>query len=331
MRAMVCKKLSHCSFLAAGWLCFAGPVAGNPTPAGGAPDSFAKSLVIELDSPRLASQGDVHVTVQELKAFLELNVEDADRQAFLRGEERLASVLRNMLRTRAVASAALEEGLLQEPTAAAETYDAAMNFLARKQLDRVAKRSELSDYQQQARERYLRDPEKFREAVAYSFTHLLVSDETPGSEAEETLEEIRAQLEQGTPFNELVLEYSDDPSVSRNRGAFENVTADDLDEAFLTALESLNVGTVSDPVRTRFGWHLIRVDKISPSRIPPFEEVAAELREKERSAHRQTIKERYVESLTDKPLKINEVMLEELRENVSRTTSSRSGQSAANQ
>ena len=97
------------------------------------------------------------MTVQELRAFLELNVEDADRHAFLRGEERLASVLRNMLRTRAAASAALEEGLLQEPIAAAETYDAAMNFLARKQLERVAKRSELSDYQQQARERYLRD------------------------------------------------------------------------------------------------------------------------------------------------------------------------------
>ena len=54
-------------------------------------------------------------------------------------------------------------------------------------------------------------------------------------------------------------------------------------EAFESALFSLEVGQLSEPVRTSFGWHLIELHSVSGGEVRPFEEVRAELEEEIRT------------------------------------------------
>lgn len=77
---------------------------------------------------------------------------------------------------------------------------------------------------------------------------------------------VREQIVSGeTSFEEAAQIYSDDPSGPQggNLGRFGK---GDLDPSFEEAVFALTPGDISQPVRTRFGYHLIRLDEIDPER-----------------------------------------------------------------
>jgi PPIC-type PPIASE domain len=74
------------------------------------------------------------------------------------------------------------------------------------------------------------------------------------SRAAEALAKTRA----GTPFEDVVKEYSDDTGSVDRMGSLGKFTRDAMDPAFAAAAFALAVGQVSDPVETPFGFHLIK-------------------------------------------------------------------------
>jgi peptidyl-prolyl cis-trans isomerase NIMA-interacting 1 len=72
--------------------------------------------------------------------------------------------------------------------------------------------------------------------------------------AAEALAKIRA----GTPFEDVVKEYSDDTGSVERMGSLGKFRREDMDPAFATAAFALAVGQVSDPVETPFGFHVIK-------------------------------------------------------------------------
>ena len=67
-------------------------------------------------------------------------------------------------------------------------------------------------------------------------------------------------------FNKLALEVSEDPSVIYNEGCLGWVTGMSMVYPFEKAAFNLKKGKVSEPVKTVFGYHLIKVHKIRPTR-----------------------------------------------------------------
>lgn len=67
-------------------------------------------------------------------------------------------------------------------------------------------------------------------------------------------------------FNQLAKEVSEDPSVHYNEGNLGWVTGMTMVYPFEKAAFSLKKNKVSDPIRTNFGYHLIKVHKIRPTR-----------------------------------------------------------------
>ena len=70
----------------------------------------------------------------------------------------------------------------------------------------------------------------------------------------------------GADFGKLATEFSDDPSAKVNKGNLGYFTALQMVYPFETAAYETKVGSISLPVRTRFGYHIIKVNNRRPAR-----------------------------------------------------------------
>ena len=77
---------------------------------------------------------------------------------------------------------------------------------------------------------------------------------------------VRKQAQNGTDFAKLALDYSKDATTAQKGGNLGNTTAFGLIYPLETAAYTTPVGAISQPVRTRFGYHLVKVNSRRPSR-----------------------------------------------------------------
>ena len=125
--------------------------------------------------------------------------------------------------------------------------------------------------------------------------HILVRGDD--RQAQEKARELRRRLVQGAPFEELAAAESQDPAVARNKGRLGYISRGQFVKAFEDAAFALPVGTVSEPVRTEFGYHIIEVfgerarkgldcDKIDSATANRFrDQLAADARAEELQAY----------------------------------------------
>ncbi len=98
--------------------------------------------------------------------------------------------------------------------------------------------------------------------------------------ARERLESARESIVSGeASFAETAETLSDDSSTSEQGGDLGQVNEGDIAEAFDRAVASLEEGELSEPVRTRFGWHLVQVYDVQQAKVPPLNEVREDLLE----------------------------------------------------
>ncbi len=83
-------------------------------------------------------------------------------------------------------------------------------------------------------------------------SHILVNDE-------KTAKEVKAKLEKGEDFAKLAKEYSQDPGSASNGGDLGWFGPGKMVKEFEDAAYKLKVGEVSDPVKTDYGYHIIKV------------------------------------------------------------------------
>ncbi|MDG1278071.1 MAG: peptidylprolyl isomerase [Algoriphagus sp.] len=76
---------------------------------------------------------------------------------------------------------------------------------------------------------------------------------------------VKNEVENGGNFNQLALEYSDDPSAKQNKGDLGYFTALQMVQPFEDAAYNMKPGEVSNPVLTNFGYHIIAVQDRQPN------------------------------------------------------------------
>lgn len=84
--------------------------------------------------------------------------------------------------------------------------------------------------------------------------HILVADE-------ETANEVKEKLDDGEDFGELAAEYSTDGSA-QDEGKLGYFTAGSMVPEFEDAAYNMEVGEISDPVESQYGFHIIKVNDI---------------------------------------------------------------------
>jgi peptidyl-prolyl cis-trans isomerase D len=113
--------------------------------------------------------------------------------------------------------------------------------------------------------------------------HILVR--LPADAAAEAIEKARVKIEDilkmvrdGKDFAALAQQYSEDEGTKSQGGALGAFPKAAMIQPFADAAFALQAGQVSDPVRTPFGLHLIKVEKVNEGRTRSFEEAQAEIR-----------------------------------------------------
>lgn len=134
-----------------------------------------------------------------------------------------------------------------------------------------------------------------------SVSHIMISDKKGARDfnPEERINEIYSMLQQGQNFESLAKQFSDDKNSAIMGGKLKPFTKGDLraPEFEEAAYALKNPGDLSKPIKTDFGWHVIRLDEKIP--METFEEQKPELDKKVNEGDRSKI----VTSATNKKIK----------------------------
>src|SRR3954452_11380028 len=95
-------------------------------------------------------------------------------------------------------------------------------------------------------------------------------------ETEDEAKAVKAELDKGADFAELAKKKSKDPGAS-DGGDLGFFTKDQMVPEFSTVAFALEPGKISDPVKSQFGWHIIKVEEKRTRKAPDFEQVKPQI------------------------------------------------------
>jgi len=124
--------------------------------------------------------------------------------------------------------------------------------------------------------------------------HILIETgaESGDDEAKAKIDEIAARVKGGEDFAAVAKEVSQDPGSANEGGDLGFAGPGVYDPAFEEALYALKEGEVSAPVRSEFGWHIIKLLGVQSPEVPSLESMRPEL---VRELKAQQVEQRFVE------------------------------------
>lgn len=283
-------------------------------PAAGHGDNPGREQPIDKTNPEevLAYQGDAVLTQHDIDAAFS-RIPEAGRLLFIRDGAKVDQLVRSLLHARIVAEDARENGFGDDPLVAARIAQAIDKELAEAWVQEIESRAPEADFEAMAREDYLAHPEKYSTGELIDVTHILISTEDrKNADARALAEKLSAQLrEEPGRFDHLVAEYSDDPAKDRNKGRYEGMSRGQMVKPFERAAFALEqAGEISDPVKTEYGYHLIRLDARHAPVVRPYEKVKDEAVAAMRKRHVDAHRTRYLQKLIMEPVVIPEGAVE---------------------
>ena len=132
------------------------------------------------------------------------------------------------------------------------------------------------------RKMYDEQPGRFGQEEERRASHILVqlapdADAKAVAAAKARIAGLQKRLQAGEPFDKVAREASDDTASAQQGGDLGYFTRGAMDPAFEKAAFALKEGEVSEPVRTDFGLHLIKITGIRAGSVKPFEAVRDQL------------------------------------------------------
>ena len=111
--------------------------------------------------------------------------------------------------------------------------------------------------------------DQLKGSLEYNASHILVNEE-------DQAKNILKDLNEGKDFDDLAKKYSVGPTA-KNGGKLNWFDLSTMVPEFSTALMVLSEGDVSQPVKTKFGWHVIKLNETREKKIPSLEKVRPQL------------------------------------------------------
>ncbi len=143
---------------------------------------------------------------------------------------------------------------------------------------------------------YEREKETWRVPEKAHLAEILVPNGDDPARSARRAKEASDLIKGGAKFEAVVKDYSDGATKSRG-GDLGTVAKGELTAEIDKAVFSLPVGSVSDPIGTKFGWHLVKVIEKFPVSYQPFADVKAHLLKREQDTQFQKKLAEYLDKL----------------------------------
>lgn len=162
-------------------------------------------------------------------------------------------------------------GIAQSPDYQSQMELARQSILIRELFEDFRRKNPVSDIEAQA------EYDKYKAEASgteYRARHILV-------EQEDEAKALIAQIKGGANFEELARTKSKDPGSGANGGDLDFAKADAYVPEFGKAMAALKKGEMTGvPVKSQFGWHIIRLDETREAQFPAFDEVKSQIVER---------------------------------------------------
>ncbi len=176
-----------------------------------------------------------------------------------------------------------------------------------------------AEYEARAKELYKTNQAKYLEPATVSASHVLIGFAGRSKEAAlKRAQEVQKLAKEGKSFEELAVQYSDDPSVKQNKGDLGTFGKGKMVRAFEDAVYALNkAGEISAPIETQFGFHVIRLNAKAPPIQLPYEVARPSIMAELKSDYVKNVSSEHTKKImTDKAIVVNEAAIASLRKAV---------------
>ena len=259
-----------------------------------------------------ACQGDAVLTQTAIDGAFS-RIPEKDRLMFIRDGAKVDMMVKSLLRAELVALDAEKAGFAAQPEVQQRLLLAARKELAEAWLQELGNRAPEVDYAAMAQEDYILNPESYRKPITLDVSHILIDTKqrTP-EEALQFATQLKSELvADPNRFDEMVKEYSDDPSKGSNSGHFKNVKKGQMVKEFeAVSFAMKDTGELSDPVETEYGYHIIRLDKISGGNLPLYADVQDDALSRMKAKYLETYRTNYLQNLLKHPVALPEGSVE---------------------
>jgi peptidyl-prolyl cis-trans isomerase C len=263
------------------------------------------------DAAVLIDGPEVDLSLSDVQRSL-LSLSEADRMAILSNPEKLRIAIDSTYLAKVAEHRALAKGLDRKPEVSARLWNRRMNVLAEAEVEDQVN-IKLGNLRMAAREYYELHKDEFKVPEMVHAFHILLQNKPEEDDAvlRQQIEDIRARILTGEiSFEEAAKKYSQDSSAPKagDLGVFSRGR---MVKPFEDVAFSLEPGKLSEPVKTRFGYHLIKVQERIPARQNPYEKVKPTILEKLKTKKAAQIKEDYLIQIRDDPrIKVNQSALD---------------------
>jgi len=214
-----------------------------------------------MENKVLAIVNGTEITEQSLKEIAMRY--PADRQRYLLSEAGKKQLLEQVISFELIGNYAVDNGMENDDEYLALLQRAKKEIITQVAINKIL--SEVTLTEEEVKKYYEANQEMFKSEESARAKHILV-------DSLEKAEEVKGVIESGMTFEEAASLYSSCPSKAQG-GDLGSFTRGRMVPEFEKAAFELEVGVVSEPVQTQFGYHLIKVEEREVGSIRPFEEV----------------------------------------------------------
>lgn len=186
-----------------------------------------------------------------------------ERQGYFMGEEGKKQLLNQIISFELIYSYAKDNGIEKDPAYISQVEAAKKEILTQTAINNILADIKVTD--DEVKDYYEANQQYFNSEESVTARHILV-------DSLDEAQEIKKKIDDGMNFEMAALQYSSCPSKEQG-GSLGSFTRGRMVPEFEQAAFELEVGELSEPVQTQFGYHLIKVEEKNEGTVKPLEEV----------------------------------------------------------
>lgn len=187
-------------------------------------------------------------------------------RGFFNGKEGISRLVEEIKKREILYLEAKKKGLDKDPEFKKKIEDFTKVNLINAIITKNLNPSTMKVTPEEAKEYYEKNKSEFQQPAQVRASHILV-------QTEEEAKDIYSKVKKGEKFEELAKEYSQDKMNAEKGGDLGYFSKGQMEPNFDAAVFKLDKGEISKPVKTTFGWHVIKLTDSKPAKQMNFDEV----------------------------------------------------------